>query len=88
MCPELHIIASGSYLKQLLNIAHLTDSFKGTDVTFEQFPDRIQHLVQSSLSEGTRVRSEVFPVYQTKGELVCSTLTSTAEKDYSFTATD
>jgi hypothetical protein len=44
-------------------------SFKGTDVTFEQFPDRIKHLVQTTLPR-VKVRSEVFPVYETKGDLV------------------
>lgn len=44
-------------------------SFKGTDVTFEQFPDRIQALLSASLPT-FEVRSEVFPVYETKGELV------------------
>jgi hypothetical protein len=45
------------------------NSFKGTDVTFEQFPDRIKHLVQTTLPR-VKVRSEVFPVYETKGDLV------------------
>jgi len=44
-------------------------SFKGTDVTFEEFPDRIKHLVQATLPK-VKVRSEVFPVYETKGDLV------------------
>lgn len=47
--------------------------FKGTDVTFEEFPDRIKHLVQATLPK-VKVRSEVFPVYETKGDLVSSKL--------------
>jgi hypothetical protein len=43
--------------------------FKGTDVTFEEFPDRIKHLVKATLPKVV-VKSEVFPVYETKGDLV------------------
>jgi hypothetical protein len=44
-------------------------SFKGTDVTFEKFPDRVQHLIQET-TPNVRVKTAVFPVYETKGELV------------------
>ena len=50
-------------------------SFKGTDVTFEQVPDRLRHVVQESLAaldpaQEVVVESKVFPVFETKGELV------------------
>ena len=38
-------------------------------MTFEEFPDRIKHLVQATLPR-VKVQSEVFPVYETKGDLV------------------
>ncbi|GHJ90247.1 hypothetical protein NliqN6_6649 [Naganishia liquefaciens] len=52
--------------------------FKGTDVTFEQFPDRLRHVVQESLAaldsgEKVFVESKVFPVFETKGELQAAT---------------
>ena len=40
-------------------------------MTFEEFPDRIKHLVQATLPR-VKVQSEVFPVYETKGDLVSS----------------
>lgn len=44
-------------------------------MTFEQFPDRLRHVVQESLAaldseEEVVVESKVFPVFETKGELV------------------
>ena len=58
-------------------IDSVSQSFKGTDVTFEQFPDRLRHVVQESLAaldsgEKVFVESKVFPVFETKGELVRS----------------
>lgn len=51
--------------------------FKGTDVTFEQFPERLQHVVHESRRAAgldSVVVSKVFPVFETKGELVCFVL--------------
>ncbi|KAL1405372.1 hypothetical protein Q8F55_009003 [Vanrija albida] len=42
--------------------------FKGTDVTFEAFPERVKHVLEQT-HPGLAVHSEVFPVYQTRGEL-------------------
>nr|ODN82523.1 hypothetical protein L203_05331 [Cryptococcus depauperatus CBS 7841] len=47
--------------------------FKGNNVTFESFPDRIVHLLQST-HPSLRVASKVFPMYQTRGELHAATL--------------
>ncbi|ODN79712.1 hypothetical protein L202_03636 [Cryptococcus amylolentus CBS 6039] len=47
--------------------------FKGNDVTFESFPDRICHLLRTT-HESLRVESRVFPMYQTRGELHAATL--------------
>ncbi|TFK22337.1 hypothetical protein FA15DRAFT_671630 [Coprinopsis marcescibilis] len=42
--------------------------FKGTDETFNQFPDRLQHLLTQSLPS-VKVECAIFPAYETKGEL-------------------
>ncbi|KAI9069227.1 hypothetical protein FKP32DRAFT_1617478 [Trametes sanguinea] len=42
--------------------------FKGTDSTFGEFPQRLQHIVSESLGNAT-VESIVFPAYETKGNL-------------------
>ncbi|WVQ82449.1 hypothetical protein IAT38_004577 [Cryptococcus sp. DSM 104549] len=47
--------------------------FKGNDVTFESFPDRICHLLQST-HPSLHIVSKVFPMYQTRGELTAATL--------------
>ncbi|KAJ9093231.1 hypothetical protein QFC19_008437 [Naganishia cerealis] len=50
--------------------------FKGTDVTFEQFPERLQHVVHESIVAAgfkSTVVSKVFPVFETKGELRVAT---------------
>ncbi|OXG36566.1 hypothetical protein C367_00093 [Cryptococcus neoformans Ze90-1] len=47
--------------------------FKGNDVTFETFPGRICHLLRST-HPSLRVESRVFPMYQTRGELLAATL--------------
>ncbi|EIW70871.1 hypothetical protein TREMEDRAFT_29019 [Tremella mesenterica DSM 1558] len=47
--------------------------FKGNEVTFESFPDRVSHLLQAT-HPSLRVESRVFPVYQTRGELHAATL--------------
>ncbi|KAJ9107647.1 hypothetical protein QFC21_001107 [Naganishia friedmannii] len=50
--------------------------FKGTDVTFEQFPERLQHVVYESRRAAgldSVVVSKVFPVFETKGELKVAT---------------
>lgn len=64
-------LSSSSSLQTLT----LFRSFKGTDVTFEQFPDRLRHVVHESLAaldpeDEPVVESKVFPVFETKGELV------------------
>lgn len=54
----------------------LVCSFKGTDVTFEEFPERLRHVVYESVAHlessagSSHVESKVFPVFETKGELV------------------
>ncbi|KAF9481809.1 hypothetical protein BDN70DRAFT_830210 [Pholiota conissans] len=42
--------------------------FKGTDETFGEFPQRIQHLLTETLEHAV-VEAIVFPAYETKGEL-------------------
>ncbi|KAI0353486.1 hypothetical protein OH77DRAFT_1497209 [Trametes cingulata] len=42
--------------------------FKGTDSTFGEFPERLQHILTETLVN-TTVESIVFPAYETKGEL-------------------
>ncbi|KAI0663247.1 hypothetical protein C8Q70DRAFT_956954 [Cubamyces menziesii] len=42
--------------------------FKGTDSTFGEFPQRLQHVISETL-ENTAVESIVFPAYETKGDL-------------------
>ncbi|KAH9853663.1 hypothetical protein C2E23DRAFT_728363 [Lenzites betulinus] len=42
--------------------------FKGTDSTFAEFPQRLQHILTETLAN-TTVESIVFPAYETKGEL-------------------
>ncbi|KJA29855.1 hypothetical protein HYPSUDRAFT_126823 [Hypholoma sublateritium FD-334 SS-4] len=42
--------------------------FKGTDETFGDFPQRLQHLLLETLEHST-VEVVVFPAYETKGEL-------------------
>ncbi|WOO85647.1 uncharacterized protein LOC62_07G009144 [Vanrija pseudolonga] len=46
--------------------------FKGTDVTFEAFPERVKHVLEQT-HPGLAVHSEVFPVYETRGELSAAT---------------
>ncbi|KAK0490828.1 hypothetical protein IW261DRAFT_1555995 [Armillaria novae-zelandiae] len=43
--------------------------FKGDDETFLQFPQRMQHVLSDTIPNCT-VESIVFPVYETKGDLV------------------
>ncbi|CDO71370.1 hypothetical protein BN946_scf184908.g128 [Trametes cinnabarina] len=43
--------------------------FKGTDSTFGEFPQRLQHIVSESIGNVT-VESIVLPAYETKGDLV------------------
>ncbi|OCF42781.1 hypothetical protein I317_03383 [Kwoniella heveanensis CBS 569] len=47
--------------------------FKGNDVTFESFPERISHLLATT-HPSLKVESRVFPAYQTRGELTAATL--------------
>ncbi|WRT66132.1 uncharacterized protein IL334_003085 [Kwoniella shivajii] len=47
--------------------------FKGNEVTFESFPERISHLLATTHAS-LRVESRVFPAYQTRGELTAATL--------------
>ncbi|WVR07297.1 hypothetical protein IAU60_004338 [Kwoniella sp. DSM 27419] len=47
--------------------------FKGNEVTFESFPERISHLLATT-HPSLRVESRVFPAYQTRGELTTATL--------------
>jgi len=47
--------------------------FKGTEVTFESFPERVVHLLKAG-HPSLRVESHVFPSYQTRGELHAATL--------------
>jgi len=42
--------------------------FKGTDETFGEFPQRLQHVLSETVSN-MRVESILFPAYETKGEL-------------------
>ncbi|EKM59798.1 uncharacterized protein PHACADRAFT_206021 [Phanerochaete carnosa HHB-10118-sp] len=42
--------------------------FKGTDSTFAQFPERLQHVLSETI-QNAHVESVVFPAYETKGEL-------------------
>ncbi|GJE84998.1 hypothetical protein PsYK624_010750 [Phanerochaete sordida] len=42
--------------------------FKGTDSTFGEFPERLQHVLSETISN-VHVESVVFPAYETKGEL-------------------
>ncbi|ORY32635.1 hypothetical protein BCR39DRAFT_523294 [Naematelia encephala] len=47
--------------------------FKGNEVTFESFPDRLSHLLRQT-HVSLRVESRVFPAYETRGELHAATL--------------
>ncbi|ORX36872.1 hypothetical protein BD324DRAFT_651349 [Kockovaella imperatae] len=47
--------------------------FKGNEVTFESFPDRIKHLLETT-HPSLKIVSKVFPAYQTRGELNAATL--------------
>nr|XP_019046057.1 hypothetical protein I302_04797 [Kwoniella bestiolae CBS 10118]OCF24987.1 hypothetical protein I302_04797 [Kwoniella bestiolae CBS 10118] len=47
--------------------------FKGNEVTFESFPERISHLLATT-HPSLKVESRVFPAYQTRGELTAATL--------------
>ncbi|KAJ7068451.1 hypothetical protein C8F01DRAFT_979218 [Mycena amicta] len=42
--------------------------FKGTDQTFGQFPERLQHVLSETVPD-TSVECVVFPAYETKGDL-------------------
>ncbi|KAG5648915.1 hypothetical protein DXG03_000264 [Asterophora parasitica] len=42
--------------------------FKGTDQTFGEFPERLQHILTDSITD-IAVQCKVFPAYETKGEL-------------------
>ncbi|KAF8969448.1 hypothetical protein BDZ97DRAFT_1962349 [Flammula alnicola] len=42
--------------------------FKGTDETFGEFPQRLQHILSETIPHAT-VEPVVFPAYETKGEL-------------------
>ncbi|KAJ7180281.1 hypothetical protein C8R43DRAFT_1084241 [Mycena crocata] len=42
--------------------------FKGTDNTFQSFPDRLQHMLAETISNAS-VECIVFPAYETKGNL-------------------
>ncbi|KAH9938308.1 uncharacterized protein B0H18DRAFT_10339 [Fomitopsis serialis] len=42
--------------------------FKGTDSTFVQFPQRLQHILSETI-QNTVVECVVFPAYETKGDL-------------------
>lgn len=50
--------------------------FKGDDTTFRNFPSRLQHILSETL-RGTVIDSVVFPVYETKGDLVRPSLVRT-----------
>lgn len=46
----------------------LTSRFKGSDMTFAQFPDRLAHLVQQT-HPSMDVEAHVYPTYETRGSL-------------------
>ncbi|KAL7421529.1 hypothetical protein Q5752_003298 [Cryptotrichosporon argae] len=46
--------------------------FKGNDVTFEHFPERVTKILEDT-HPSLRVQSHVFPAYQTRGELSAAT---------------
>ncbi|KAK4686754.1 hypothetical protein P7C73_g3373, partial [Tremellales sp. Uapishka_1] len=58
--------------KDLLLLIYV-HGFKGNDVTFESFPERVAHLLKAT-HPSLRVESRVFPAYQTRGELKAATL--------------
>lgn len=45
--------------------------FKGTDSTFGEFPQRLEHILTETLAD-TKVESIIFPAYETKGELTAA----------------
>ncbi|KAL4241881.1 putative lipase ROG1 family protein [Abortiporus biennis] len=59
---------SKSSLPQDLLLVIFIHGFKGTDSTFCQFPERLQHILSETISNVV-VESVIFPAYETKGEL-------------------
>ncbi|ESK94423.1 catalytic protein [Moniliophthora roreri MCA 2997] len=59
--PEEHA------LQDLLLVVFI-HGFKGDDNTFGQFPIRLQHILQETVSDCT-VEAVIFPAYETRGEL-------------------
>lgn len=70
--------------------------FKGSqETTFADFPNRLAHILSSTMSPGTKVLCEVFPTYETRGKLEaaverlsewvverCARLESEEDEDY------
>ncbi|PFH51273.1 hypothetical protein AMATHDRAFT_191560 [Amanita thiersii Skay4041] len=57
-------------LKNLLIIVFI-HGFKGNDETFDQFPERLRHMLAQSLSFFA-IECTVFPAYETKGDLTAA----------------
>ncbi|KAI0638016.1 hypothetical protein C8Q77DRAFT_1088902 [Trametes polyzona] len=66
--PPTETPATGQQTATDLVLIVFIHGFKGTDSTFGQFPERLQHILAEGL-DNTTVESIVFPAYETKGEL-------------------
>ncbi|EPT03644.1 hypothetical protein FOMPIDRAFT_1035267 [Fomitopsis schrenkii] len=64
--PQSHIAAS--LLPSDLLLAVFIHGFKGTESTFVQFPQRLQHILSETIHNAV-VECVVFPAYETKGDL-------------------
>ncbi|KAG2013289.1 hypothetical protein CC2G_010218 [Coprinopsis cinerea AmutBmut pab1-1] len=75
--PETGLVTSPAPLESSQALVHSPNDFllvifihgfKGSDETFDHFPQRLHHLLTHSLPN-TKVECIVFPAYETKGEL-------------------
>ncbi|KAG1783133.1 hypothetical protein EV702DRAFT_1191570 [Suillus placidus] len=55
--------------------------FKGTDTTFENFPSRLEHVL-TEIIENLKVECILFPAYETKGQLMETTLQNAAVEHF------
>ncbi|KAF9534708.1 hypothetical protein CPB83DRAFT_842800 [Crepidotus variabilis] len=60
-------LAVAKPIEELLLVIFI-HGFKGTDTTFAEFPERLQHLLTETIP-GIKAECMVFPAYETKGDL-------------------
>ncbi|KAF8812245.1 hypothetical protein BYT27DRAFT_7086925 [Phlegmacium glaucopus] len=64
--PEIHLALTKAQPELLLLV--YIHGFKGTDESFGEFPQRLEHILSETIPHVT-VESNIFPAYETKGDL-------------------